>query len=176
MKTMHKVHLIKATIEAYPIIQNMARFYGYDMSRSCGYINDWDWSFPENGLYEGCNVKPYFEDQDRYAFIIKVDNELAGFALINKCATKPDTDWNMGEFFIVAKFQGKGIGEQAAHQVWQQFPGIWEIAVIPENTPALNFWRKCVSSFTLGTYVVVFQSIYPEKHQPNRYILTFESI
>jgi len=65
MEKQLKAQLIKASAHAYPIVQNMARFYGYDMSRACGFVEDWDWSFPKNGLYEGCDVKRYFEDKDR---------------------------------------------------------------------------------------------------------------
>lgn len=80
-----------------------------------------------------------------------------------------------GEFFIVAKFQGKGIGQQAAHYIWQQFPGLWEVAVIPENIPALRFWRKAVSNFTSKQYDEVLKKVYPDTHQPNRYVLSFNS-
>ena len=175
MKKQFKTQLVKASVDAYPIIQNMARFYSYDMSRSCGFIDDWDWAFPENGLYEGCDVKRYFEDKNRYAFLIKVDDELAGFALIHKNGTHPKTDWNMGEFFIVAKFQGKGIGKQAAYLVWQQFLGNWEVTVIPENLPALYFWRKCVSDFTKKQYCEEIKPVYQNTHQPNRYVLSFKT-
>lgn len=170
-----KAELIKAPADAYPIVKNMARFYGYDMSRSCGFVEDWDWAFPENGLYEGCDVKRYFEDKDRYAFLVKVDNELAGFVLIHKNGINPSTDWNMGEFFIVAKFQGKSIGKQAAHLAWQQLPGLWEISVIPENTPALAFWRKSISEYTNGQYNEEIKSVYPNTHQPDRYVLSFKA-
>ena len=77
--------LVKATIEDHPIIQNMARFYVYDMSRYCGRgASVFDWSCPDDGLFECIDLKPYFEAEDRYAFLIKAGDERAGFALINK--------------------------------------------------------------------------------------------
>jgi hypothetical protein len=51
--------LVKATIENYPVIQNMARFYVYDMSRYCSHIPTWE--CPESGLYECIDLKIYFE-------------------------------------------------------------------------------------------------------------------
>jgi hypothetical protein len=45
-----------ATIDDYETIQNMARFYAYDMSRECGFIAE-EWSFPKNGLYESHDFK-----------------------------------------------------------------------------------------------------------------------
>ena len=87
----------------------------------------------------------FLEKPDRFAFLIKVDNELAGFALINKVGSTPDVDWNIGEFFIVSKFHGKGVGCNVAHQVFSQFPGVWETSQMPENTAAIEFWNKVVS-------------------------------
>ena len=54
----------------------------------------------------------------------------------------------MGEFFIVSKFQGKGIGRYVAKQVFEQFPGLWEVHIIPENRGALLFWEKVIRDYT----------------------------
>jgi predicted acetyltransferase len=67
-----------------------------------------DWSFPANGLYEAFDISKYWKAPDHHPFLIRVNNELAGFALINKVGSIPSIDWNMGEFFIVGKFPGKG--------------------------------------------------------------------
>lgn len=48
------VDIIKAGTEDYPVIQNMARFYVYDLSRLCGFTSK-DWACPANGLYESFN-------------------------------------------------------------------------------------------------------------------------
>src|SRR5580692_1471973 len=89
--------LIKATMVDYPVIQNMARFYAYDMSRYCGFISN-EWAFPKDGLYESHDFRKYFEQPDRRAFLVQIDDELAGFVLLNKVGTLHDTEWNMGEF------------------------------------------------------------------------------
>ncbi len=173
MTDIQKSQLIKATKDHYATIENMSRFYAYDMSRTCGFIRDWDWSFPANGLYEGCGIKRYFEEQNCHAFLIKVADELAGFVLIHPKGTHPETDWSMGEFFIVAKFQGKGIGKQIADEVWQLFPGKWEVTVIPENIPALGFWQKCIHAHTRGHYQNELRNSYPNKLQPLRHVFHF---
>ena len=109
----------------YPIIQNMARFYVYDMSRYCGFISE-DWACPKDGLYESFDFKTYFEDPTRKAFLVYVEKELAGFVLLNQVGISKATEWNMGEFFILAKFQGKGIACQVAEQLWKTHPGHWK--------------------------------------------------
>jgi len=54
------------------------------------------------------------KSQIRMHFLVKVDDKLAGFVLINKVGSTPEVDWNIGEFFIVFKFQGKGVGRCVA--------------------------------------------------------------
>jgi len=85
------VTLILATLIDYPCIQNMARFYVYDLSRECGFISK-DWNMPETGLYESFDFKCYFDDPLRRAYLIKVDQELAGFALLHSDGIAPETD------------------------------------------------------------------------------------
>ncbi len=166
--------LVKATLEDYPCIQNLARFYVYDLSRTCGFISK-DWSAPKDELYESFDYKCYFEEKDRHPYLIKINDELAGFVLIHKQGTCPKTDWNMGEFFILAKFQGRGIGLQTAKEIWKIFPGNWEISVIPENIPALKFWRKSIQDFTNGQFQEQIKKINYDQDQPDRYILSFSS-
>ncbi len=167
------VHLVRATLADYPIIQNMARFYVYDMSRDCGFISG-DWSLPKDGLYESYDFKDYFIDETREAFLVKTEDELAGFVLLNKIGSLPDTEWNMGEFFIIAKFQSRGVAQEVANQIWKTHPGKWEVSVIPENKRALHFWRKVITHFTHGHYHEVTKEIDYDKSQSKRYILSFD--
>lgn len=145
-----KITLSKATKEDKNTVQNLGRFYVYEMSRYCGFLPNWE--VPSNGLYECIDLSSYCEQTDRYAFLIKVDQELAGFVLINKIGSSPDVDWNIGEFFIVSKFQGKGVGRHVAEKVFNQFPGVWETSQIPENTAAIEFWDKVVRRYSNGQF------------------------
>jgi|GEM_PF-6002410 len=48
--------LTPATLEDHPIIQNLGRFYVYDMSE---YVRDDDWATPSDGFYECVDFKKY---------------------------------------------------------------------------------------------------------------------
>lgn len=48
-----ELKILPASIKDYPVIQNMARFYLYDMSKFCHHDAS-DWAIPEDGLYEWC--------------------------------------------------------------------------------------------------------------------------
>src|ERR1700757_4982859 len=100
-------HLVKATLKDYNLIQNLARFYVYDMSRYCGFISE-DWACPPDGLYESFDYKSYLTNKNKYAFIVKIGGEIAGFVLIKKTSEEKNS-YRIAEFFIVAKFQGYGV-------------------------------------------------------------------
>jgi predicted acetyltransferase len=148
---LNNVKISPATLDDHLVIRNMARFYVYDLSRECGFISK-DWALPEDGLYESFDFKIYFTASDRKAFIIKIADELVGFVLLNQEVSIPDAQWSMGEFFILAKFQGKGIAKYVAHRVWNKHPGKWEVLVLPENISALGFWRKAIREYTNNEY------------------------
>lgn len=164
---------MRASLADYPVIQNMARFYVYDMSRYCGFISP-DWACPSDGMYESFDYKNYFVQPDHDALFIKMRNELAGFALIKKVTVDGFSHYKIGEFFVLAKFQGYGIAEQAVHQIWRNHPGPWELTVIPENAPALHFWRKAVGNFTGGNFSEELISVDFDVYQPQRYLLSFD--
>lgn len=167
-----KITLVKATRKDKDTIQNLGRFYVYEMSRYCGFLPNWE--TPPNGLFECMDLSSYFEQLDRHAFLVKVSDELAGFALINKIGSSPDVDWNVGEFFIISKFQGRGIGRYVAERIFDQFPGIWETAQIPENTAAIDFWKKVVDKYSNGKFEKSRQVI-PEPKPHPMIVLKFAS-
>jgi len=174
MRNLYNPTLVTATLEDYPTIQNMGRFYVYDMSRYCGFISD-EWNLPIDGLYECIDFKAYFEDPTRKAYFVKIGDECAGFVLLNKEGTAPETQWNMGEFFIIAKFQGKGIASDVACQIWNQHPNRWEVSVIPKNKNALQFWNNTISDFTKGHFTKETKIIEYDPTQPNRIIFSFDT-
>lgn len=162
--------LIPATSNDYFTLQNLARFYVYDMSRYCGFLPHWE--CPENGLYEAYDFESYFIESHRYPFLVRVNHELAGFVLVNKMGLTADTDWNIAEFFITAKFQHRGIGQKIAKQLWQQYPGKWQVSVLPQNERGLQFWRKAISEFTKNQFSETTQKVGYDPDNP-RVIFNF---
>ncbi|KJV55564.1 hypothetical protein OCHUTO_0790 [Orientia chuto str. Dubai] len=119
------ISIINATMHYYSCIQNIARFYVYDLSRECGSISS-DWARPEDGLYESFDFKSYFIDPSRKAFLVKVYDEIAGFVLLNQATEDSTNTWNMGEFFIIAKFKSVSIATRVAKEIWNMHPGKWK--------------------------------------------------
>jgi ribosomal-protein-alanine N-acetyltransferase len=143
---MSDIKLTPSSLSDYPIIQNMARFYVYDISEYMG------WGIPEDGLYECIDFKKYWEDENASPFFIHYKEELAGFVIIDKRGSRPETDFNMAQFFILRKFKNKGIGRLAASVCFDQFKGHWEVMVLPENTGAYNFWKSTITHYTHNNF------------------------
>lgn len=170
------IHLIPTTLDDYPTIQNMARFYIYDLSRYCGFeSNEYDWTLPQNGLYEATNYKKYFIETDRKAYLVKVQQEIAGFVLLNKIGTTNKLDWNMAEFFIIARFQNKGVGKQVTRQIWRMHLGLWEVSALPKNKPAIIFWRNAINEFTNSNFQEELKLVQINDYEAERVIFAFDS-
>jgi predicted acetyltransferase len=84
-------------------------------------------------------------------FLVHVDAILAGFALIKRIATDPET-FDMGEFFILRRFRRRGVGRQVACDLFNRHPGRWEVREMPSNTPAQEFWRRTIAAYTRGAF------------------------
>lgn len=144
--TMDRFQLVPAQLSDYPIIQNMARFYVYDMSEYMG--DDDDWRIPEDGLYECFDLKKYWEQQETYPFIIRHNVEIAGFVIIDKKGSDDKVDYNMAQFFILRKFKNKGVGRQVAYECFNRFKGLWEVRILPQNLGGYQFWKKVITAYT----------------------------
>ena len=167
------VKLLSATIADYPTIQKLWPFYVYDLGRECRDVKGWEW--PTDPDFVSDDLTPYFKDAEKKAFLIKVNDELAGFVLLNQATEDATNTWNMGEFFIIAKFQGVGIATRVAKQIWNMHPGMWEVSVIPNNKSALRFWGKSISEFTSGTFNKQIKEVSYDEHCPRRIIFEFDT-
>jgi predicted acetyltransferase len=145
-----------ATLEEKPILRNLLELYSYDFSAFDGAdVND-------SGLYGYHGLDRYWEDPDRYPFLIRVGGRLAGFALVRKGTYFPDSDylsqtpaWLIAEFFVMHKYRRHGVGRIVAKQMFDRFHGRWEIAEMVENEMAQAFWREVVGEHTGGNFTEV---------------------
>lgn len=144
---LEKIQLIPATLKDYPTIQNMGRFYVYDMSEYTG------WEMPEDGLYECIDFKKYFEDKNSFPFLVRYENEIAGFAIVDKRGSDAAIDFAMAQFYILRKFKNKGIARYVACLCFDKFPGVWEVMVIPGNEGAYRFWRSIIKKYTNNNFI-----------------------
>jgi len=141
------------------------------------YIHDFsefvDVKLGADGRFGYPHLHSFFTEPGRHPLIIRVDDDLAGFAFVSRgsrIANDPKV-WDMAEFFIARGFRRIGLGTRVAHEIWKRFPGKWEVRVIDQNRKAVAFWTRAISKY-LG------ESVDPEfiDHDGNsRHVFFFES-
>jgi predicted acetyltransferase len=106
------------------------------------------------GYYGYRYLDHYWTEDSRHPFFIKVDGKLAGFILISANTYKLDqgTAKSVTEFFVMRKYRRQGIGKSAAFQVFDRFPGKWEVIQHGGNAPSKRFWGKVIDEYSAGNY------------------------
>lgn len=162
-----KLEVRPALAEEKSILSNLLELYVHDFSEFV------EVSLDANGRFGYQRLDSYWEDQDRYPFLILAEGKLAGFALVRKgsgIASESDT-WDMTEFFIVRGLRRLGLGTRAAREIWNRFPGKWEVRVIDLNQKALKFWERAVQEL-LGESV---EAIAFEQDGLDRHVFCFDA-
>lgn len=130
------------------ILENLLELYSHDCSHF------FDLQLGPEGLYGYDQLPLYWQEPDRFPFLIYRENQLAGFAFVRRGSrlSHDEADWDMAEFFIVRNCRRQGAGAVVAKLLWKMFPGRWEIRVLGRNQPALSFWTRTIAEF-MGTSV-----------------------
>lgn len=145
-----KVELKSPTYEEKEVLKNLLELYLYELSCYSEQIE-----LNKFGLYGYRYLDHYWTDENRHAFLIFSEDNLAGLALVRKfdySGNDKDYRWLMSEFFVLRKYQNKGIGRLAAHQLFSRFSGPWIVAQMENNIPSRRFWEKAIYEYTSGEY------------------------
>jgi len=148
------------TVEVRPVtavddsvVRSLWQLYCYDFSRFLGSPLQPDGRFSEQPL------GGLWTNATRHAFLFTADGNLAGFAIVDRlersAVTASTALWDMAQFFVVASARRRGTGTAAAAQVFDRFPGRWEVRAIAANVMAQQFWRVAISRYTGGRFAEV---------------------
>lgn len=147
----------EANISDRNTLMNLLEKYLYEFSQ-------WEKTdVNEDGLYGYEYLDCYFEEENRFPYLIKVDDKLAGFVLVSDHPEVPDegTDFCLSEFFIMNKYRRKGYGKEAAFRVFDMHHGKWQLKRHPHNIGSVYFWNNVIGEYTKGNYRLV--EGYPNK-------------
>ena len=111
-----------------------------------------DIEIDEHGLFGYKYLDPYWTDDNRHPFLVRVEGKLAGFVLVNQHTFLPGSEYAIAEFFILRKYRRQRIGKTVACRIFDMFVGQWESHQTIENKIAQQFWRKVVEGYTHGRY------------------------
>ncbi len=103
-----------------------------------------------NGLYEMSKyTKLYWKEDNRYPYILKCNNEIAGFALVR---FNENNYHEIGEFFVIDKYRRLKAGKYMAFNIFNKYHGKWEIRTLLKNNRAQEFWRKIIKEYTNNNF------------------------
>ena len=142
------VSLRPAASEERAVLQNLAQLYCYDFSEVLAM------HVGESGRFSDVDLAPYWLDEWRHPFLLRVEDKLAGFALIAERSkiTGKSGVFDMTEFFVLRRFRRHGVGRAAAFAAFERFKGPWEVRQREENPDATAFWRRAIGEYTRGKY------------------------
>jgi len=141
------VEVRPAEAEEEPVLANLLELYTHDFSEIV------DLQLKPDGRFGYPRLALYWREEGRFPFLVRVDGNLAGFALVSKgseISGDPGV-WDMAEFFVARGWRKRGIGAAVAHEIWRRFPGPWEVRVLEGNHAARAFWASAVDAFTRGS-------------------------
>jgi predicted acetyltransferase len=141
---MFDIQIIPAKIEQQPVIKQLLELYTYEMTDLA------DFDIHDNGYFGYDDLPLYWQDHNRYPYLVRVNKKLAGFVLIQKGSpveNDPEV-WDVAEFFIMRKFRNHGVGQLVAQQIWREFNGRWQVRVWDNNKIAHAFWETVIGRFS----------------------------
>jgi predicted acetyltransferase len=161
------IEVTPALPEQQSILANLLELYVYDFSEFL------ELHLGADGRFGYEQLPLYWKETNRYPFLVKVNGYLAGFVFVHKGSqiSGDENVWDMAQFFILHGYRRLGIGKQVAHEIWQRFPGIWEVRVIARNQKAKIFWERAIAEFT-GKAI---ESVSFDKAGENWHLFSFES-
>jgi predicted acetyltransferase len=137
------------TLEKIPssqcnVIENLIQLYLHDFSEFATVGSEYG-EVGSDGRFAYRGLDSYWREDGRVPYVIRADDRLVGFALVNQwSALARPVDQAVAEFFILRKYRRIGIGRRAARLMFESCRGRWEIPVAAYNQSALSFWRRTV--------------------------------
>jgi predicted acetyltransferase len=130
-----------------PCIEALMQLYVYDFSEIMPLDVD------EDGHFSPPSLDAYWSEPGHGAFLIRADDQLAGFALLEPRSRITDAPVNdMAQFFVMRRYRKSGVGQAAATTLFDRFLGPWEVRQAPVNLAATAFWRRVIERYTSGKF------------------------
>jgi predicted acetyltransferase len=142
------IRVVAAQQSDQEVLVNLLQLYVYDLSEIL--LLDVE----DTGRFQEIPVDASWTDASRFPFLIRVGERLAGFALVHRRSRLSGSAdvWDMAEFFVLRRYRRTGVGREAAHRIFAEHPGKWEVRQLSANAPATAFWRRAISVYTDGRF------------------------
>jgi predicted acetyltransferase len=136
------VTVVEAPAAQQPVLDRLLQLYKYDFSEFAPIGSPYG-EVDEEGGFAYPALESYWRESGRIPLLIRADDHLAGFVLLNQwSALGLPLDHGVAEFFVLRKYRRARVGTRAALSIFRRYPGRWEVGVAWYNPPALAFWRR----------------------------------
>lgn len=119
-------------------LRNLYSLYLHDLSQFTSKID-----IGADGSFEYNSLDKFWEVEGLSPYFIKLDNTIIGFILLlERPFLKKENDFGVNDIFILNKYKGKGMAQQAIKKLFQEKNGKYFVIELIENRPAISFWKK----------------------------------
>jgi predicted acetyltransferase len=136
---MNAVEIKVAMLEQKPVLKWLLELYVEEFAQMTG-----GRVAQKQVFVDGEYVDLFWKTSDWIPLLIFYHDKVAGFALVISGSGVRA----LPEFFILKKYRRQGIGKQAAFQIFDQYPGRWQVMESDFNSAGQEFWRRVISEYT----------------------------
>jgi len=141
---------VEAPAAQRPVLGRLLQLYLHDFSEFAP-IGSPHGEVGAEGRFTYPRVESYWQEIGHIPLLIRADDHLAGFALVNQwSALERPLEHSVAEFFVLRKYRRARVGTRAALLIFRRYPGRWEVPVAWYNPPALAFWRSVTEEAAPG--------------------------
>ena len=124
-----------ATIEEQHVVSSLLQPYLDELSSFPDEYPDYK---DENGIYDYPHLDAYWQEDERYPYLLYSNSTIAGFALVRR----NDEHWEMAEFYVLPDFRRCGLGTACAREIFEKHTGEWEIGFNKHNEASRSLWQR----------------------------------
>jgi predicted acetyltransferase len=103
------------------------------------------------GIRDDEPLAGWFSERTSTPLVLVDSGRRVGFALVAR-GTAGEADHCLRDFYVLRTARRRGIGANAAAQIFAQFGGRWEVVEDERNIAALQFWRHVIGALTAGRF------------------------
>jgi predicted acetyltransferase len=148
MSDSNDVAIEQATSRDANLLSNLLELYIHELSGAFPHLE-----VGEDGRFGYRRLPLYWsEPESRFAFVIKWQGRIAGFAFATRGSPASDdpSTLDVAEFFVLRQYRRRGVGSHGAHLLWKRLPGRWTVRASSGLPSAVDFWRRTVSDVAEG--------------------------
>ena len=127
-------------------VNNLMQFYLHDLS---------EWlplKLAHHGFFPNQLEESYWRHPATQPFLIHVDDELAGFIIVDNQTHLPNAEHNISYFFLARRWRGQGVAQFVVSTLLRRILGQWQIFHIDANLPAKRFWAGLIPRLSGGEF------------------------